>query len=1240
VQVTELVEYSSSQASESRDALTGLLTVSGWLGTLENHAVPEAGGLIAFDVMGIGGVNQTYGREAGDTLLRVLIERTLKALPGNAVLFRGTRNTFFAWLPGVTGMVAQAFTSHLRQAMCAEPIRLSTGEQLMPRLIMTAVTAEAGRSSLNYIQTLERELVQAPGFNDVPPARMARAVSARAALDHKLEAMRLFGRDGWVEQILSKLNLPGLLPVTVLLLGAPQAGKTRLLNSVGQLLGGQHLPLAQVTCEPSDQNVPFTLMVALIFQFFTAYPAQILQQRFAGICRANPWLPGLFPALPAPPFVPKPPEDTQQVRHGLELVMMELIRAIPHVAIVHDLHRADSESIVSLATLQGTSGHGLRIIGGAEPEEGDTPATLHRLARITGTAVLNLPPLTQDQVLNILREVAPDIAQPAVASALFKISGGLPLAVEATLRSWVEDGQLTLNAQGVWEFYPEKVGDAPEAGLNTDDAFRLGVAALAGPSNIDFLAALWRTNGESARGTVDRGRALGYLRPVDVSDPDFVRFTDSDQAAAVSMRLNTQQRTDAHALIAELLERSNKSADSGERFSRDLAYHYSAAGELERAQQLAASLQLITPALIPPQAASLGPSGGEAWDMPAMTELAPEDVPLVIDAAMTVRLAGVQLRLYPPNAEIVRRTITDAVSALNKLFVNRSGLTISYDNHTIAFDGQIFQRRDLQLVLKDYQTWMAEAHLRAIGIVPGVTEDELTRFLQTLAIAEVLEGDNALHDRLMALELENIKLLGLTFQHNLNSMGGGGAQPQWNPVAMPTGTVTVPMGMPRMLPPDGMPAPLRAAPGNGDGGPSLPAPLMNLLTESGATTAATEMRGTPPPLKLDTMSPEEWRELSGMLTEANARARRMVMNGVVRMLRDTSADAAPLPSAVDGMLTQRVAQEADLQVLRETLQAAERRIEGMTVQHNWDGIFTMLESIRRRLDNEKSPEVVTQLNEALDHIGTDTALRGLIDETIVKEPDNLERVRRVMSQLGSRALRPLITALKNASSIQERAKLMQLLREFGNIELSLLLQELRENNPWYVYRNLLQVLAEVGNEEALSAVSKMIHHADPRVRSEAVVAAVRIAREKSAPYLLEGMNDEVPEVRARAVSLVGICPQPNIEEQVLRLLQPRMGREEPPGVQLAACLALGHFDTDSARDVLLQILYPRLFSPYRKKSDDVRSAAVAALAEHLDHPAVQHGIQQATRDRAAIVRQTAQRIWQQHLIQISIQPTE
>jgi hypothetical protein len=317
--------------------------------------------------------------------------------------------------------------------------------------------------------------------------------------------------------------------------------------------------------------------------------------------------------------------------------------------------------------------------------------------------------------------------------------------------------------------------------------------------------------------------------------------------------------------------------------------------------------------------------------------------------------------------------------------------------------------------------------------------------------------------------------------------------------------------------------------------------------------------------------------------------------------------------------------------LRETALTSEKRLEQLMQAGAWDEMIALLEPIRARLAKDRSTDVQRQLGGVLDRIGEGATLRGLIDQSI-QHPGSLDRVRRVVILLGERALRPLINTLKNATAMQERVRLMQLLREFGDTQQPLLLAELRTPNAWYVYRNLLQVLEEIGTTDALGTIAEKLRHDDTRVRAEAVTAAVRIGKEQATTYLLTGLQDEDPDVRARALSLVGFCATPRVQEQVLRLLMPpRIGKDEPESVQLAAVLALGQFDDVNAFGALLEIIHPRLFSPFRRKSEEVRSAAVSALVNHLDRPGAPEAVQQATRDRSLAIRQTAQRIWQQYL---------
>ncbi|HOF89439.1 MAG TPA: HEAT repeat domain-containing protein, partial [Armatimonadota bacterium] len=479
----------------------------------------------------------------------------------------------------------------------------------------------------------------------------------------------------------------------------------------------------------------------------------------------------------------------------------------------------------------------------------------------------------------------------------------------------------------------------------------------------------------------------------------------------------------------------------------------------------------------------------------------------------------------------------------------------------------------------------------------------------------------------LTLPLVNIKVLSRDMQADATAT-----------VSPPDGGAGVPHGLVAGGPPPGMPGSdtPHAHAGESEGGGFD----LNTLLAGTASHVPPAEAAEPPmdpaallanPAAVDTAG---WDRLAGMIDRVPAPARRLLMANLTRWLREQEARGAGPPASppgLDHLLIERMHTETDLIALRETALTAEKRLEQLMLGRAWDEMIALLEPIRARLARDRSTDVQRQLGGVLDRIGEGTALRGLIDQS-VQSPGSLDRVRRVVVLLGERAMRPLVNALKQTTAMQERVRVMQLLREFGDIQQPLLLDELRAPNAWYVYRNLLQVLEEIGTPDALAAIADKLHHDDARVRAEAISAAVRIAKDQATSYLLTGMQDADADVRARSLSLVGFCPSPRVLEQVLRLLMPpRLGKDEPDGVQLAAVLALGQFDAEEAFRALAEIIHPRLFSPFRRKSEEVRSAAVSALANHLDRPGVVAVLQAALRDRAIPIRQTAQRIWQQYV---------
>lgn len=1150
-----------SRSSQYIDTLTGLPTMQGWLSELVGGALPEAGGLIAVDVANVAAVNQTYGHASGDVLLRQAVIRSRQTLPDTAVCIRGAGSMLFAWLPEMRGAVADAFVSHLRQIVCAHPVALPGGKKVYPKLVLANRSLDGGANAFTAVQSLEQELLRQPDLSTAM-AGSQRTLSTHDELEQALQSLRLFGRDDIIRQLLTALHLPTQQPRTVLVLAPPQADKIHLLSAVGNLLGGQQVPVAEVFCHHDDQSAPFSLLIALIYRFLTAFPAVQVRQRLQAICRAHPWIGGLFPTLCEGETPPPLPTDRDMLRDGQAAILLELVRAIPHIAIVHSLHLADEESLRVLGEIQQTPQQGLRLIAGVDPDPGNgvLPSRVQYVNTEYAT-ILEVPPLTPAEVAGLLKGVTGNTVEPDVAAMLFQTTGGWPLSIAHTLRSWVENGLLAY-AHGQWIFYPTVSGAPQDFGLGVQEMLRLAEAAMVTPTTVGFLAALWRTTEDDARITVERARAFGYIRQVNPQNPELLQFTDPEQAAALVQSLTHEQRTAIRAIITRL-QRATQPATAG---------------------RSSAAAQAAYPADI------------MIWEEPDTPLADPQYLPELTHAVSSLRLAGIQMELYPPESKMVRDAVQDALPPLRELLSRAPRLALVADDSEISFGGQRLSAREMRLITRDMFTWMQQQEVAAIEFTSGLDSGELAELMQFLITPPADDPLPPLDERLAGYRLRSIRLI----PYDATII------PQHNAVAVNVLQAAATMSEEHALP-SGAAGPL----------PSFIWPMLGIehLPELESDIAP---------------SPEVWARLTTVMDEAPIRKRQIFFTNLGRWLRERKAVALPeVLAQIDTLLVTIVQKEYDPLTLHEITVGLENRLSTLIAQQEPDSVLVLLEAVHRRLSDEPIIEVMRNLSPLLDRVGASTLLRTFLEQTTA-QPGGLACAHRIVEILGERALRPIVHTLKSSALMQERVRAMQLLREFGDVQQTVLLEELQEDNPWFVYRNLLQILAEVGTEHALSAVREKIRHADPRVRAEAVATAVRIAQHKALPYLVQGLADDDAQVRGRAASVAGLCPLPRVLELVLKLL---LGNDEPDNVQLAACLVLGHFHCDQAREALLQILYPQLFSPYRKKDDELRSAAVVALAGDLAQPAVQAAIQQAMRDRSAIVSQTAQRVWQQRIAQ-------
>ena len=617
----------------------------------------------------------------------------------------------------------------------------------------------------------------------------------------------------------------------------------------------------------------------------------------------------------------------------------------------------------------------------------------------------------------------------------------------------------------------------------------------------------------------------------------------------------------------------------------------------------------IPPSRIPDGPVSAAPSSPS-------TEIFAEELTEMVEAVVAFRFAGVQCRLYPEHVGPQQRAVQAAITALNRAMSVRHFLTLSRDGADVAVNGLVLSQRDVMGANRDIVSWLEAGHLRAIGFLPGVSEDELRRFLQVLIRNESLGQNAALAPQIADLGLTVISVVPKSVSSDVPLKT---ALIEFNPSF---GMAVAGLELPQQAIPE-------IAPGS-DRARELLAALMHAPAPGEPTPEEPARKGSAAKkarTALDLSVASTCQSLIEEIDNSAVPERRSLMVVLSHWLRSREPNEIPpvLLEHLEGVLRHSLERETDAGVIRSVAVMIEHRLQVRMDAHEWESIRLFVTPVLKRLDDEREPEihgVLSGIPERTSAWAVGQAMLLPADTT----SEGFDPMRPLFTLLGERPLHLMINRLKTSNRMEERFRLLRILREMGQGHVGLLIRELRANNPWYVYRNMLQVLADVGTEEALGAISEKVRYHDPRVRAMAVTAAVEIAHQQATPYLVQGLEDGDPDVRARAASLAGYCPQPRILQLLIRMLQTsRFEKEEPVPVQLAACTALGLFAADEARDALLLILRPPLFSGMRKKNFEVRAAAATALANYLPHPAVTEALQWAAREHHPLINQAAQR---------------
>lgn len=172
------------------------------------------------------------------------------------------------------------------------------------------------------------------------------------------------------------------------------------------------------------------------------------------------------------------------------------------------------------------------------------------------------------------------------------------------------------------------------------------------------------------------------------------------------------------------------------------------------------------------------------------------------------------------------------------------------------------------------------------------------------------------------------------------------------------------------------------------------------------------------------------------------------------------------------------------------------------------------------------------------------------------------------------------------------------------------------DSRWFVVRNGVAILGEVGGADALARLARTLDHGDPRVRREAVMALARIGGDDAGRQVERMLSDSEGEVRAAAAVAAGALRLGRSIRTLHRLLE----EEKDPGVVEAVAGALGALGDAGSVPLLEKKAAPSFFS---RTPSSVRVAAYRAL-HVIGTPRARVLVEAARTDRDPQVREAIQ----------------
>jgi diguanylate cyclase (GGDEF)-like protein len=363
---------------------------------------------------------------------------------------------------------------------------------------------------------------------------------------------------------------------------------------------------------------------------------------------------------------------------------------------------------------------------------------ISNMVRANRLAAFPVQPLEREAVHEMVAAIVPPLGDHGpLLDLIWERSSGLPLLVEEILRYLITCESIRPSDDGRSLLFTPPQEDIPEQATDLlrfqsdrlDHEIRVTMARMATlGQRFDFqtLLELEQSDEGYLRHILERAKEQRLI--LDTGEAERYEFASEQTRQALYETLSEEERRFLHAQIADYKEK--QFAGTLDSVLADLAYHYSQAGNSEKAEHYMAIVQALYRGFYAPSEVIL------VGQVPDLRRLAPtrplndQETEMAIEVGRLVRGCLISTRMYGPEPEHVQLKYKELHFVMTRLLSKLLSLDLAEAAGKLLINGRpVASAPDLAEML-------AEFELKSLSFKVGITLEEVRQLVGAMLLSK------------------------------------------------------------------------------------------------------------------------------------------------------------------------------------------------------------------------------------------------------------------------------------------------------------------------------------------------------------------------------------------------------------------------------------------------------------------------------------------------------------------------